>query len=100
MARALKEASQRSDPEAHELSASYGACTQKSNETLRAYVRLAPNSGARADIPGSPRTLPDSCTAAKCVLFDQFVGRKQRCGRSAGLLRNRGGRSTLRHRAG
>jgi hypothetical protein len=27
---------------------------EKSNETLRAYVRLTPNSGARADIPGPP----------------------------------------------
>ena len=30
------------------------ACTHKGNETLRACVRLALNSGARADIPGSP----------------------------------------------
>jgi hypothetical protein len=27
---------------------------EESNETLRAYVRLTPNSGARADIPRPP----------------------------------------------
>jgi hypothetical protein len=30
------------------------APTDKSDEPVRAYVWLAPNSGARADVPGSP----------------------------------------------
>ena len=30
------------------------ACTHNGNETLRVYVCLATNSGARADIPGPP----------------------------------------------
>jgi hypothetical protein len=31
-----------------------GAYTHESNETIRAYVCSAPNSGTRADIPGPP----------------------------------------------
>jgi hypothetical protein len=31
-----------------------GGANRLMHETLRAYVRLAPNSGARADIPGPP----------------------------------------------
>src|SRR5215831_10982644 len=46
-----------------------GACTYKGNETLRADVRLAPNSGARADIPGSPlwAKARSRCAPARCA---------------------------------
>jgi len=52
-----------------------GRVLEKANETLRAYVRLAPNSGARADIPGPPLWATSGLMhSSKKRLFDHLVG--------------------------